>query len=150
MEVQAGKNFGANLHLIDNLAAFEVGESMSLEGESREDVYGLEKVWEFGEKDEVRKSSCGPFALPAALFRGLKLLAAAIILLSEFCMETEPVLVCHSVTGIVQLAEFGPTVQHERKFLAIRLGSGCLGRIMSFPSRHPLERFRMRRVLGCV
>lgn len=42
---------------------------MGLEGVSREDVYGLEKVWEFGGKDEVRKSSCFPLALPDFSFQ---------------------------------------------------------------------------------
>lgn len=65
---------------------------MGLEGGSSEDIYGLENVWKFGEKDEVIKSSYFPFAVPDSLFRDLKFLAAAIILLSEFCTEAEMVL----------------------------------------------------------
>lgn len=42
---------------------------MSLEGGSREDAYGLKKVWEFGDKDEVRNSCYFPFALPDFSFQ---------------------------------------------------------------------------------
>lgn len=43
---------------------------MGLEGGSREDAYDLAKVWEFGEKDEVRKSSYFPLLFQSSPFRG--------------------------------------------------------------------------------
>ena len=57
----------------------------------------LKKIWEFGGKVEVRKKVAVLLSLfQNFLFRGLKFLAAVIILLSEFCLETETVFVTHS------------------------------------------------------
>lgn len=59
---------------------------MGLEGGPREDVDGLAKVRESAKRMRYEKVAL-LFALPKVSFRSLKLLAAAIILLSEFCME---------------------------------------------------------------
>lgn len=85
-----------------------------------------------------------------------------IILLSEFCLETETVSVWPlKVTGIVQLAEFGPAgstdrwiaMQHKRKFLAIRLAQHAWAvwrEGNKLPIKAPDGKVRKPRVQDCI